>query len=83
MSENPSNPAVSRHIDTRMYFLLQLVRCHVLKLSKVQSCDNVANAFTKSLPVQAFQKHQCFLFGCTIPFDPIDIPTRPACATGG
>eukprot|EP00961_Rhodomonas_salina_P194188 2621955-Rhodomonas_salina.1 len=83
MSENPSNPAASRHIDTRMYFLRELVRDHVLKLRKVPSCDNVADAFTKSLPAPAFQKHRRFLSGCTIPFDPIVTQARSMRTTGG
>eukprot|EP00961_Rhodomonas_salina_P093606 1259445-Rhodomonas_salina.1 len=35
MSNNPVNPAGSRHIDTLLYFLCNMVQEGVLKLAKV------------------------------------------------
>eukprot|EP00961_Rhodomonas_salina_P178358 2405855-Rhodomonas_salina.1 len=43
-----SNPAGSRHINTRLYFLRDMVLEGVLKLSKVDGTKNPADALTKS-----------------------------------
>eukprot|EP00961_Rhodomonas_salina_P163769 2205776-Rhodomonas_salina.1 len=69
MSENPTNPGASRHIDTRIYFIRQLVRDQVLRLHKVKSTLNVSDALTKSLPAPAFHKHREYLFGSHVPFE--------------
>ena len=50
MSENPSNPERSRHIDTHKWFLRDMVWDSMLKLHKVAGTENVADALTKSLP---------------------------------
>eukprot|EP00286_Rhodomonas_abbreviata_P023384 CAMPEP_0181307058 /NCGR_PEP_ID=MMETSP1101-20121128/10653_1 /TAXON_ID=46948 /ORGANISM="Rhodomonas abbreviata, Strain Caron Lab Isolate" /LENGTH=129 /DNA_ID=CAMNT_0023413201 /DNA_START=227 /DNA_END=612 /DNA_ORIENTATION=- len=68
MSENPSNPERSRHIDTRKFFLRDMVRDGWLKLLKVAGMENVADALTKSLPAQAFHKHREYLWGSKKPF---------------
>eukprot|EP00961_Rhodomonas_salina_P242452 3275121-Rhodomonas_salina.1 len=69
MSENPTNPGASRHINTRIYFIRELVRDQVLRLHKVSSSLNVADALTKSLPTPAFHKHSQYLFGHHVPFE--------------
>eukprot|EP00961_Rhodomonas_salina_P021117 284294-Rhodomonas_salina.1 len=51
MSNNLVNPAGSRHIDTLLYFLLDMVLEGVLKLAKVDGTPgtkNPADALTKS-----------------------------------
>lgn len=47
-STNPENAEHSRHVDTRKYFLRDLVRSGVVVLTKVGT-RNVADALTKSL----------------------------------
>lgn len=41
MSENPVNAERSRHIDTRLYFLRNMVRDKLLKLRKCAGTQNV------------------------------------------
>eukprot|EP00961_Rhodomonas_salina_P222549 3009630-Rhodomonas_salina.1 len=60
MSENPSHCKYSRHIDTRRYYVRDLVRDGVVKLHKVAGPRNVADANTKSLPGPVFQQHQYY-----------------------
>ena len=69
MSENPVNAERSRHIDTRLYFLRDMVRDKLLKLRKCAGTQNVADALTKSLPAQSFVKHREYLFGSRVPFE--------------
>eukprot|EP00961_Rhodomonas_salina_P027656 373724-Rhodomonas_salina.1 len=68
MSENPTHADRARHIDTRLYFLQDMVRDGIVKLIKVQGTENVADALTKSLPAPAFEKHHTYLWGSGIPF---------------
>ena len=68
MSENPVNPDRSQHIDTRLYFLRDMVCNKVLRLRKVPGVNNVADALTKSLPAPALHKHRVYLWGSRIPF---------------
>eukprot|EP00961_Rhodomonas_salina_P093025 1252381-Rhodomonas_salina.1 len=42
----------------------ELVNDWVLKLHKVPGVDNVADAFTKSVPFQVLEKHCKYLWGC-------------------
>ena len=49
MSENPANPERSRRIDTRKYFVQDMVRDKLLKLYKVAGPNNVADSLTKSM----------------------------------
>ena len=53
----------SRHIDTRVYFILDLVKDGVLRLVKVPGVDNVADALTKSVPFPTLEKHHKYLWG--------------------
>eukprot|EP00961_Rhodomonas_salina_P204892 2765819-Rhodomonas_salina.1 len=71
MSENPTNPGASRHIDTHIYFIQELVivRDQVLRLHKISFSLNAADALTKSLPALAFHKHRQYLFGGHVPFE--------------
>eukprot|EP00961_Rhodomonas_salina_P016632 224231-Rhodomonas_salina.1 len=68
MSENPVNRERSRHIDTRIYFIWDLVNDGVLKLVKVQGVDNVADALTKSVPFPTLDKHRKYLWGSGVLF---------------
>eukprot|EP00961_Rhodomonas_salina_P167597 2258865-Rhodomonas_salina.1 len=68
MSENPVNADRSRHIDTRRYWLRDMVRDRILKLRKLAGTQNVADALTKSLPYPCFSKHREYLQGSGMPF---------------
>ena len=68
MSENPTHADRARHIDTRIYFLRDMVRDGVVKLVKVPGTENVADALTKSLPAPSFEKHRTYLWGSGVPF---------------
>ena len=63
MAENPVAPDKSRHIDTRYYFLREMDRAHVVKLRKIDTADNVADALTKSLPGPTFTRHISLIMG--------------------
>ena len=69
MSENPANAERSRHIDTRKYFLRDMVRSKTLVLKKCAGTQNVADALTKSLPSPSFIKHRTYLWGSRVPFE--------------
>ena len=85
MSENPSNPERSQHIDTRRWFLREMVRDGLLKLLKVKGTENVADAFTKSLPAPSFVKHREYIWGSKKPFQAFHsrIVGFPALKTSG
>ena len=68
MSENPTHADRARHIDTRIYFLRDMVRDGIVKLKKVPGQNNVSDALTKSLPAPAFEKHREYLWGSGVPF---------------
>ena len=68
MSENPTHADRARHIDTRIYFLRDMVRDGIVKLRKVPGTENVADALTKSLPAPSFEKHREYLWGSSVPF---------------
>eukprot|EP00961_Rhodomonas_salina_P077956 1046843-Rhodomonas_salina.1 len=63
MSNNQVNPAGSCHINTRLYFLHDMVWEGVLKLTKVNCTKNVADALTKSVPFPVLAKHSEYLLG--------------------
>eukprot|EP00961_Rhodomonas_salina_P170630 2300247-Rhodomonas_salina.1 len=67
MSNNPVNPAGSRHIDTWLYFLHDMVWEGVLKLATVDSTKNPADALTKSVPAPTLEKHREYLLGTQTP----------------
>ena len=69
MADNPAHPDKARHIDTRRWFLRDMVRDKVLKLIKCAGTQNVADAFTKSLPGPSFLKHRQYMWGSRIPFE--------------
>jgi hypothetical protein len=50
MRENPANRERTRHVDTRVHYLQELVRDGHVKLLKCAWPKNVADALTKSLP---------------------------------
>ena len=68
MSENPANRNRTRHVDTRVHYLRELVRDGHVKLLKCAGPQNVADAFTKSLPRPALVKHRQYMWGTRVPF---------------
>ncbi len=68
MSNNPVNPSGSRHIDTCLYFLQDMVREGVLKLAKVDGTKNLADALTKNVPAPVLEKHREYLLVTHMPF---------------
>ena len=68
MSQNPSNRDRSRHVDTRVHYLRDLVRDGHVKLVKCAGPKNVADAMTKSLPKPAYTSHREFMWGTRVPF---------------
>ena len=69
MSENPVNAERSRHIDTRRFFISDLVRDGLMKLEKCAGTHNPADALTKSLPGPSYDKHMPHMRGTIIPYD--------------
>eukprot|EP00961_Rhodomonas_salina_P228791 3092301-Rhodomonas_salina.1 len=69
MSENPVNADRSRHIDTRIYWLRDMVRAKIVKLRKCAGTQNVADALRKSLPSPSYAKHCEYLKGSRVPFE--------------
>jgi hypothetical protein len=67
MSENPANRERTRHVDTRVHYLRELVRDGHVKLLKCAGPQNVADALTKSLPRPALAKHRQYMWGIRIP----------------
>ena len=63
MSENPVNRKASRHIDTRRYFIGELVADKVIKLVTCRTDKMVADALTKSLPGPVFRQHRSRMMG--------------------
>ena len=68
MSENPANRERTRHVDTRVHYLRELVRDGHVKLLKCAGPQNVADALTKGLPRPALSKHRQYMWGTRIPF---------------
>ena len=62
MSENPANRERTRHVDTRVHYLRELVRDGHVKLLKCAGPQNVADALTKSLPRPALAKHRQYMW---------------------
>ena len=68
MSENPANRDRTRHVDTRVHYLRELVRDGHVKLLKCAGTQNVADALTKSVPRPALAKHRQYMWGTRVPF---------------
>jgi len=45
-----------KHIAPKFFFTHKLQKEHEIDVRKIQSCDNLANLFIKTLPTQEFQK---------------------------
>eukprot|EP00961_Rhodomonas_salina_P118396 1593735-Rhodomonas_salina.1 len=69
MSENPVNAERSHHIDTRVWFLRDMIRDKLLRLRKCTGTQNVVDVLAKSLPEPSFTKHSEYLFGSRVPFE--------------
>eukprot|EP00961_Rhodomonas_salina_P301621 3940542-Rhodomonas_salina.3 len=80
MLHNPVKPEHSchcdGHIDTRLYFLLDMVCDKVLKLAKCPGTENVADALTKSVPGPTLAKHSEYLLGTHVPFKTYSVKHR-------
>ena len=68
VSENPANMERTRHFDTRVHYLWELVRDGHVKLLKCAGPQNVADALTKSLPRPALAKQKQYKWGTRILF---------------
>jgi hypothetical protein len=68
MSENPASRERTRHVDTRVHYLRELVRDGHVKLLKCAGPQNVADALTKSIPRPALAKHRQYMWGTRISF---------------
>ena len=68
MSENPANRERTRHIDTRVHYLRELVRDGHVKLLKCAGPQNVADALTKNRPRPALAKHRQYTWDKRILF---------------
>eukprot|EP00961_Rhodomonas_salina_P052932 709697-Rhodomonas_salina.1 len=58
LSENPINRGMSKHIGRRFHFLHQCAEDGHVALVPISSERNVADAFTKPLGSQLFERHQ-------------------------
>ena len=76
MSENPANRERTRHVDTRVHYLRDLVRDGHVKLLKCAGPQNVADALTKSLPCPALAKHRQYMWGTRVPFSAFFLSMR-------
>jgi hypothetical protein len=63
LSRNAVMHNKSKHIDVRVYHLRDLVKAGIMQLVKVSTGEQVADAFTKSLPEPAFRKHREVMLG--------------------
>jgi hypothetical protein len=63
MANNPVNRKFTRHIDTRRYYVRDLVRDKVMDLVKCAGVKNVADALTKSLPSPSWSLHRPYMVG--------------------
>ena len=63
MANNPVNLKFTRHINTRRYYVRDLVNEGVMTLVKCAGTHNVADALTKSLPGPSWSLHRPFLLG--------------------
>jgi len=63
LSRNAVMHNKSKHIDVRVYHLRDLVKAGIMQLVKVSTGEQVADAFTKSLPEPAFKKHREVMLG--------------------
>jgi len=76
MSENPANRERTRHVDTRVHDLRELVRDGHVKLLTCAGPQNVADALTKRLPRPALAKHRQYMWGTRIPFSSIYLSVK-------
>ena len=56
ISHNPAQHKRTRHIDTRFFYVRDLIQQKKIALHKVDSVDNLADIFTKILPVARFKE---------------------------
>jgi hypothetical protein len=57
------NRKASQHIDTRKYFIGQLVEDKTIVLEQSATDNMVEDAMTKGLPAPVFEKHKAKMLG--------------------
>ena len=59
MSENTSSGTRTRHddVDTRYYFVRELVEGKVVEIIFVKSAENKADGFTKNVTTEIYESH--------------------------
>src|SRR5258708_14782292 len=56
LTHNPQFHAQSKHIDIHHHFIQELIKHGNIKVTHIQSLDNLADVFTKPLPEVLFKK---------------------------
>jgi len=56
LAKNPVNHERSRHIDVRFHFIREKVKKGSIELEHVGSKEQIADIFTKLLPITSFQE---------------------------
>lgn len=56
LAMNPEFHGRTKHIDIKYHMIRDQVKLHTIKLTYVNTVDNVADIFTKALPVERFKK---------------------------
>jgi hypothetical protein len=61
LSKNPVNHGRTKHIDIRFYFLREHITAGTIDVTYVHTDENVADIFTKAVPVPIFRKLSKFV----------------------
>ena len=64
MISNPSNKSRAKHIAIRMAFVREASSRGQVKYSRISSACNAADALTKPLGKELFNRHAKVLLGC-------------------
>jgi len=56
LAKNPVHHERSKHIDTQFHFLRGHVKQKIMKLEYYHTMEQVADIFTKSLPIEPFRR---------------------------
>ncbi len=82
IANNQVNQKFNHHIDTRRYFVSDLVKDGVMNLTKCAGVKNVADALTKSLQGPSWSLHQPCLMGMRQKYEAFFL-TLWVCGHGG
>ena len=63
MAENDINNKRTKHIDIRYHFIREFIKNGTIELFYIESAKNIADVFTKALPVGTFIGFTRQLFG--------------------